>query len=226
MFMRVIREFPGQLILPVVFALSACMHHVGAEASGTNQRPTTHRSLATAPDRFFSVGEHRFRYRDIGRGDAIVMLHGRGGRLESWNWLADSLALNYRVIAIDQRGHGQSTKPTHPGSYGRAMASDVIALLDHLRITRANLVGFSLGAVVTANVAAAYRNRVTTVTLIAGPFYDDSATTAQATAAYVAEMKFDPQATGRARGGDAADSAFVARRARILANSSARHWSQ
>ncbi|HSL71384.1 MAG TPA: alpha/beta fold hydrolase [Longimicrobiales bacterium] len=147
------------------------------------------------------------------------MLHGRGGSLEAWRWLADSLAADYRVIAIDQRGHGQSTKPVAPALYGPAMAQDVVALLDHLHIPRAHVVGFSLGAVVAAHVAANFSDRVRTASLLAGPFYADSAATAQATADYITEMESGRGRRESLRRLGLSDSAITVVNARMLANS-------
>jgi pimeloyl-ACP methyl ester carboxylesterase len=131
--------------------------------------------LAQADDQFFSVDGFRIRYREIGHGEPVVLLHGRGSSLDAWNWLGDSLATDYRVIAIDERGFGQSTKSGDPSRYGKAMSHDVLSLLDHLHLQRAHLVGHSQGAAIAAFVAATSPGRVTTAFLLAGPFFADSA---------------------------------------------------
>ena len=178
-------------------------------------------SIASAPDRFLNVGAQRLRFRDIGRGDAIVLLHGRGRTLENnWNWMGDSLALSHRVIALDQRGHGKSTKPDSLKDYGAAMVTDVVALLDHLGIERAHLVGFSMGAVVAANVTVRFGRRVRTVSLLAGPFYADSASAARATAQFVADLRAGLGYRGLLRSRGLSDSAVEASNARLMAASS------
>ncbi|HEX8831364.1 MAG TPA: alpha/beta fold hydrolase, partial [Longimicrobium sp.] len=130
-------------------------------------------SLAAAPDQFFQAGAARLRYREAGRGEAVIFLHGALGRLESWTTLGvgDSLAREHRVAVLDQRGFGESSRFDTPAGYGLAMADDVIRLLDHLQLRRAHLVGHSMGAVVAANVAARYPDRVVSATLIAPPEY-------------------------------------------------------
>lgn len=199
-------------ILALVWAACAAGAQVSAPPANSDAG-----ALATAPDRFLSVNGQRIRYRDIGRGEPVVLLHGRAGTLEFWtSGLADSLAPEFRVIAVDQRGHGLSSKPESPDFYGPAMAHDVVALLDHLRLRRAHVIGFSLGAIVTAYIAANFSSRVTTVSLLAGPFYADSAATARATASWIAEMEsgLGFQEVFRQRG--LSDSAAAAASARML----------
>ncbi len=66
----------------------------------------------------------------------------------------------FRVIALDCRGHGQSDKPHDRGLYGTEMAMDVIRLMDHLKIPKAHLVGYSMGAFIVGKIAAAQPSRV------------------------------------------------------------------
>src|SRR5438309_4176022 len=81
--------------------------------------------LAEAVDQFVDVDGFRIRYREIGRGEPVVLLHGRSSSLDAWYWMADSLASDYRVVAIDFRGAGLSTKSGDPLKYGPAMGNDV-----------------------------------------------------------------------------------------------------
>ena len=168
----------------VYAALSLCLATGTAACAGNTQqahkvaRVSVPAQLATAPDQFFDLGELRIRYREAGSGEPVVMLHGRGSSLEAWSWIGDSLATNYHVIALDERGSGHSTKSGDPNLYGRKMAEDVIGILDHLRVRRAHIVGHSQGAVIAAYVGAHYPARVATLSLVAGPFFPDSAATA------------------------------------------------
>jgi pimeloyl-ACP methyl ester carboxylesterase len=73
---------------------------------------------------------------------------------------------------MDVRGFGKSAKSGDPAKYGSQLADDVIHLMDHLDIRRAHVAGQSMGALIAADVAARYPNRIATVTLISGPFYD------------------------------------------------------
>lgn len=129
-------------------------------------------SLAAAPDHFLTTGDVRLRYRVIGTGDPVVLLHGYSRNLADWYGLADSLAGKYQVIALDERGFGQSSRFADPARYGDAMVDDVVRLLDHLALRQAHVVGHSMGAVVAANLALRHPTRVRTATLAAGVFRD------------------------------------------------------
>lgn len=97
-------------------------------------------------------------YFDEGEGEPIVLVHGFASNKEV-NWVAPGWATTLtragrRVIALDDRGHGQSSKLYDPALYSTTlMAGDVRALLDHLGITRADVLGYSMGARITAFVA-------------------------------------------------------------------------
>src|SRR6266481_4115643 len=92
---------------------------------------------------------------DEGEGDPIVLVHGfASSKNVNWvypTWVSDLRKDGRRVIALDNRGHGESAKLYAPAQYSiPAMAGDVIALIDHLGIARADVMGYSLGARITA----------------------------------------------------------------------------
>jgi pimeloyl-ACP methyl ester carboxylesterase len=102
---------------------------------------------------------------DTGEGEPIVLVHGFASNAEvNWvhpGWLATLTAAGRRVIALDNRGHGRSSKPYDPAAYHSAvMADDVRALLDHLELARADVMGYSMGARTTAFLALAHPGRV------------------------------------------------------------------
>jgi pimeloyl-ACP methyl ester carboxylesterase len=91
----------------------------------------------------------KIHYEDQGRGDPVILVHGFASRAEH-NWgitgWYKTLAPQYRVIALDCRGHGQSDKPHDVKAYsGTAIEDDVIRLMDHLGLQRALLMGYSMG---------------------------------------------------------------------------------
>jgi len=146
--------------------------------------------LAAAPDEYFAADSGvRLRYRQAGTGDPVVILHGLMASLEAVAPLADSLSTDHRIVALDLRGHGRSDKPSDPGAYGHEMGEDVVRLLDHLGIARAHLVGHSMGAVVSAYVASRHPDRVASASLLAAPFFADSATAVVTLAPVVAELE-------------------------------------
>ncbi len=167
------------LAIPVRLILAALLAGCGGTTSTPSSAPAPAvapaRQLGTAPDQFLTGGDVRLRYREIGAGPPVVLLHGYAQRIEFMTPLADSLARDHRVIVLDQRGFGQSSKFSDPVRYGRPFVTDLVALLDRLQIRRAHLVGHSMGAVIAAQAAARYPDRVASVSLVAGPFFADSA---------------------------------------------------
>ncbi|GAA4408857.1 alpha/beta hydrolase [Nibrella viscosa] len=148
----------------------------GARLQAQQMATSTPASLKTAPDKYLAFDDVRLRYRDFGKGEPIVLLHGYSDNLEmTWSEVADSLAKTNRVIALDQRGFGKSSKFSDPAHYQTGLFTDVIRLLDSLGIQRAHIIGHSMGALVAANVALRYPKRMATVTLVSGAMYPDSA---------------------------------------------------
>jgi len=113
----------------------------------------------------FHNGEVEIAYLDAGEGEPIVLVHGFASTKEvNWvspGWVDTLTRAGRRAIALDNRGHGASSKLYDPAAYDRAtMAGDVRALLDHLGIERADVMGYSMGARITANLAIAHPERV------------------------------------------------------------------
>ena len=113
----------------------------------------------------FANGEVEIAYLDEGDGDPIVLVHGFASTKEvNWlhpGWVATLTRDGRRVIALDNRGHGASGKLYDPSAYHSAtMADDVRALLDHLKIERADVMGYSMGARITAFLAVKHPGRV------------------------------------------------------------------
>ena len=103
----------------------------------------------------FYNGAVEIAYLDEGEGDPILLVHGFASTKNvNWvypTWVSELRRNGRRVIALDNRGHGESEKLYEPSQYSIAlMASDVIALMDHLRIANADLMGYSLGSRMTA----------------------------------------------------------------------------
>lgn len=109
-------------------------------------------------------------YLDEGEGEPIVLIHGFASTKEvNWvnpGWVSTLTRAGRRVIALDNRGHGASSKLYEPAAYHSAvMAEDVRALLDHLKIERADVMGYSMGARISAFLALAHPERVRSVIL-------------------------------------------------------------
>jgi pimeloyl-ACP methyl ester carboxylesterase len=94
--------------------------------------------------KFLELHGDRVAYRDEGSGEVLLLIHGMAGSSDAWRELIPRLAKNYRVVAPDLLGHGQSVKPRGDYSLG-AFAVSLRDLLDELGIARATIVGHSLG---------------------------------------------------------------------------------
>lgn len=122
-------------------------------------------------DRDFDANGVKIRYIDVGRGEAIVLLHGGASNLETWvtAGVVENLQKDFRVIAYDARGAGKSDKPREASAYGRQLALDVVRFLDALKIDRAHIVGYSLGGHTVAHLLTLHPERFLTATQVAGP---------------------------------------------------------
>ena len=106
----------------------------------------------------FHNGSVEIAYLDQGEGDPIVLVHGfASSKNVNWVypvWTSTLVKAGRRVIALDNRGHGDSTKLYDPELYHiGTMAGDVRALMDHLAIERADMMGYSMGGRITAYLA-------------------------------------------------------------------------
>jgi pimeloyl-ACP methyl ester carboxylesterase len=115
---------------------------------------------AQPDERFFDSDGVRIRFTVQGQGEAVVLLHGFATSLDMMGGLVASLSKDYRVIAMDVRGHGKSGKPHDPEQYGTRMVEDVVRLLDHLEIEGAHVVGYSMGGAIGLKLITTHPDRV------------------------------------------------------------------
>ena len=115
-----------------------------------------------------TVGGVRLHYRDWGGdGRAVVLVHGLASTHHIWDLVAPLLARDFAVIALDQRGHGESDKPS--GGYDfETVAGDLDGFLTELGIRRPVLVGHSWGGNVAVQHAASYPSVASGLCLIDG----------------------------------------------------------
>lgn len=107
-------------------------------------------------------------YLDEGHGTPVLLIHGFASRASiNWHhpgWIKTLVDAGYRVIAFDNRGHGDSSKFYDPARYEPdLMAGDAISLLDHLDIEQAHLIGYSMGSRLSAFVAMMQPQRVRSI---------------------------------------------------------------
>jgi pimeloyl-ACP methyl ester carboxylesterase len=98
-------------------------------------------------------------YATIGNGPPVVLLHGGLANSDYWGNQVKALAPHHTVIVVDSRGHGRSTRDARPYGYD-LMADDVVALLDSMRIGKADVVGWSDGAILGLDMAIRHADRV------------------------------------------------------------------
>ncbi len=121
-----------------------------------------------AEDQSFDSNGVKIHYTIQGEGEPVVLIHGfTANAIVQWGvpGVISKLSKDYQVIALDNRGHGKSDKPHDPKQYGPEMALDAIRLLDHLKIERAHLVGYSMGGFITNYLVATHPQRILSATL-------------------------------------------------------------
>ena len=120
-----------------------------------------------AEDQFFDSKGVKIAYTVQGQGEPVVLIHGFSVNTQlQWALpgITKALAKDYQVIALDCRGHGRSGKPHDPKMYGTEMVEDVVRLLDHLKIKKAHVVGYSMGGFITLKLLATHPDRLLTAT--------------------------------------------------------------
>jgi len=98
-------------------------------------------------------------YASFGRGEPVLLIHGGLANSNYWGHQVRALQKHYRVVVMDSRGHGRSSRNEQPYGYD-LMASDVLALMDHLGIKKAAIVGWSDGAIIGLDIAMHHPERV------------------------------------------------------------------
>jgi len=122
--------------------------------------PPTPKLPAHGKSGYAPVNGIKIWYASFGRGAPVILLHGGLANSNYWGKLVPALARHYRVIVMDSRGHGRSSRDAQPYGYD-LMASDVTALMDYLKIKKAALVGWSDGAIIGLDIALHHPERLT-----------------------------------------------------------------
>jgi pimeloyl-ACP methyl ester carboxylesterase len=121
---------------------------------------------------FAPVSDIRMYYEIHGDGTPLILLHGGLGSAENWGKQIPALSKQYKVIALESRGHGRSTYSEKPIGYS-LMASDVIAAMDFLGIRKAHVLGWSDGGIISLDLAINHPDRLIRV-IAYGANYDAS----------------------------------------------------
>ncbi len=150
-------------------------------------------------------------YCDEGRGRPVVLVHGFAANIDAnWRasgWIDALIGAGRRVVALDCRGHGASGKPHEPEAYGgEAMPGDVMRLMDHLEIERADLMGYSMGGMISTLLLAHHADRFGAVVLagIGGGAVSAAPIDRSEVADALAEPDADPDAESGGQRGEVA----------------------
>jgi pimeloyl-ACP methyl ester carboxylesterase len=121
--------------------------------------PPTPALPAPAKGGYASVNGIKIWYAIFGHGPPVILLHGGLANANYWGELVPALRPHYRVVVMDSRGHGRSSRDARPFGYD-LMASDVLALMDFLKIDKAALIGWSDGAIIGLDIAMNHPERL------------------------------------------------------------------
>jgi len=143
--------------LALVALLSACS---AASSAKVTPMPTT----GYAP-----VNGLQLYYEIRGTGEPLIVLHGALGSVEMFGPNLDALATHRQVIAVDLQAHGRTADIDRPLSF-EAMGDDIAALIDHLKLGKADVMGYSLGSGVALQTAIRHPDRVRRLVVVSGVF--------------------------------------------------------
>jgi len=146
---------------PLVLSLLAVLGSVAAARADQQwlTLPPTPSLPKPAESGFAPVNGIRVWYAEFGRGEPVLLLHGGLANSNYWGNQVPALAESYRVIVVDSRGHGRSTHDERPYGYD-LMASDVLGLMDFLKLPKAAVVGWSDGAILGLDIAIHHPERL------------------------------------------------------------------
>lgn len=150
-----LRLFVGALCM--IGCLLSTIPAIAAEKWET--LPPTPAPIATDRSGQIEADGISIHYAIYGKGSPVVFLHGGLANTDYWGNQVPAVAAHHTVILIDSRGHGRSTRNSSPYGYD-LMADDVVALLDVLKIPKADIVGWSDGGILGIDLALRHKDRV------------------------------------------------------------------
>ena len=132
----------------------------------------THATNEGANGSYASVNGLQLYYEIHGAGEPLILLHGGLGAIQMFGEVLPSLAQNRRVVAVDLQAHGRTADIDRPLSF-ELMAGDIVALIKHLGIEEADVMGYSLGGGVALRTAIQHPEVVRKLVLVSTPFKRD-----------------------------------------------------
>src|SRR5215470_1533396 len=144
------------------FALAAFLAFAAAPSEAAKRwetLPPTPAPIATDRSGDAEANGIKIHYAIYGRGSPVIFLHGGLANTDYWGKQVPAVSAHHTVILMDSRGHGRSTRDARPYGYD-LMADDVVALMDRLKIAKADIVGWSDGGILGIDLAIRHRDRV------------------------------------------------------------------
>jgi serine-type D-Ala-D-Ala carboxypeptidase len=127
---------------------------------------------STVKKGYVNVGDARLYYEETGKGEPVIFIHGHSFDHTEWEPQFYEFGKNYRVIRYDVRGYGRSSMPVE---FGTSMhADDLAKLMDALKISKAHLVGLSMGGFIATDFLALHQDRLLSATLASGDVWGGS----------------------------------------------------
>ena len=115
------------------------------------------------------IGDLEVNYAVEGTGPPVILIHGAGADLLTWDEIAPILARDHMVWRMDQRGFGRTVRPPSPRLSLEVWTEDLLAFMDAMQLPQAALVGWSMGGSVVLNFASLYPSRVSHLIAIGSP---------------------------------------------------------
>jgi pimeloyl-ACP methyl ester carboxylesterase len=154
------RAIPEKLMRRLLIACLALLAALPALAAERWQTlPPTPAPIATDRSGQADVNGIRIHYAIYGKGTPVIFLHGGLANSDYWGKQVPAISAHHTVILMDSRGHGRSTRDRRPYGYD-LMADDVVALMDYLKIAKADIVGWSDGGILGIDLAMRHKERV------------------------------------------------------------------
>lgn len=111
------------------------------------------------------VRDIEINYQEEGSGFPLILVHGLNGDLTGWALVMPKLSQHYRTIALDVRGHGETSKPDQPYSI-QGFSEDLYDFMNQLKISKAQLLGLSMGGAIVQQFALNHPERIRSLVLV------------------------------------------------------------
>ena len=150
----------------VLITTTTTVNPVYGQQDKTSFNATDSSNLQSIPVKKVQVGDIEIAYKMLGKGDPILLFNGASDVMDGWDpSFPSSLSSNHTVIAFDSRGLGNTTMGSKPYT-SQQLANDAAGLLDALKISKADVLVYSLGSWIAQQLTIMYPDKVNTLTLV------------------------------------------------------------